>query len=393
MDQRCKIALVGDTHADERHRFDEHNRIMAWIANDAAQRGCGLMLHSGDVYERAATTPAERRAVADWCLHVTDTMPLVVVAGNHDNPLDIDALGRLRTDCMIRAISIPVVTTLTAGIQPVSIACLPWPRKAHLLADLPHVSREEGDQIGVNALRNVLRGLGRMADDAPRVFLGHVQVRASKVGISQPPLVGCDFELGIDDLALVGADFYALGHIHLGWPENQWEAMGAPVIYPGSPRRCNYGELEEKSYTVIEFDGPRLVGFERVPTPCAPMQHMEFVWEPEHGGLPAGFVPMTNHALEAKLGEVRVRYHVERSQREVARAAALEMRDQLLEEGAIAVKLEEQIEVESRARNPEVAAATTLAAKLEALWSSKQYDPGERREPLLDKLSTLEVAP
>lgn len=379
-----KIALVGDTHADERHRFDEHNRIMEWIGCDAAARGCSLFLHSGDVWERKSTG-LERLAVADWARQWTQTAPLVVVAGNHCDPLDIEWLGRLRTRQPVFAMTHPAVVHV-AGC---AIACLPWPRKAHLLAQLPDVSRAEGDRAAVDALTNILRGFGVQLDDhrGPRLFLGHVQTRGCRVSLSQPPLMGCDYELGLEDLSLVRAQFYALGHIHLG-AGNEWTIEGAPAAYPGSPRRCNFGETEPKGYIIVEFDGSRFVGWERVETPATPMIQLTGAWRPDHGLELSGM----ESAATLVGAELRLRYAVASEHREAARADAEQQRERLLAAGAVHVQLEPEIVVETRARMPAVVSARRPSEKLEAYWTAKGFDPGERRQPLLDKFAELETS-
>jgi DNA repair exonuclease SbcCD nuclease subunit len=389
-----KVALVGDSHADESGRLAEHDRIMEWIGQDAAERGVSLFLHSGDIWERRSTS-RERISVADWVRSWTEHAPLVAVAGNHDDVLDVEWLGRLRTRNPVHAVTVPQVVEV-AGV---SVACLPWPRKSNLLASGGAVSLEESNEQATRALLAILAGLGEELDRreaGPRLLLSHAQVRGCRVSHAQPPLVGCAYELGLADLALAAAQFYALGHIHLG-PGNEWDAAGAPVVYPGSPRRCTYGETEEKGYVVITFDGNELVGWERVATPATPMVLIETEWAPEHIGLPgdvvvsAGFADFDQSNLAG--AEVRFRYNVASEHRGAARAAAQAWREQALSSGqVVSVKVEEVVESSQRARAPEVATARTLQEQLDAYWASKGFDPGSRREALLSKLSELEVS-
>lgn len=373
-----KIALIGDSHADQYNRLEEHNRIMQWIGEDASARGVDVFLHSGDVWERRSTSE-ERIAVADYMRQWTDHAPLVVVAGNHDDPLDIEWLGRLRTKNKVHAVRTPH----TIDVAGCTVACLPWPRKGHLLAQVGDMSREQTTLVAAEALRSILRGLNNESD-MPRLLLSHCSVRGSRVSMSQPPLVGCDFELGLEDLALAGADFYALGHIHLG-AGNDWEIDNSPVVYPGSPRRCNFGESEAKCYVVIEFDGQRLVGWERVETPCTPMLLLESTWQGDCFTVPDADVSAVG-------AEIRFRYRVDSDKREAALAAAKRLRDHWLSVGAVSVKLEPEVIAVTRSRAPEVAKASSLREQLEELWRSKGFEPGSRREPLLDKLVVLEGA-
>src|SRR5690606_24794115 len=265
----------------------------------------------------------------------------------------------------------------------VAVAALGWPQRAHLHALAGAAGKEGVELIAKDALRAVLRGLGDVLQlqSCPRILLAHAMVRGSRVSTGQP-LVGCDFELGLEDLALARADFYALGHVHMA---NEWDIAGAPAVYPGSPRRTAFGELEPKGYVVVEFDGTRLVGWERVPTPCTPMVHVDAQYVDAHVCLPgdqiapAGLYGVSAADIDACRGaEVRLRYHVAAAHREAARADALELRDKLVAAGALHVTVEEELVVETRARTLEVAQATTLAEKLAALWSARGWDPGTR---------------
>lgn len=383
-----RVAVTGDTHAHEARRFDEHNRIMAWIGRDAAERGCDAILHSGDVFENGITTPRERRAVADYVQEWTERMTMVVIPGNHDLDFEVAFAGRLRTRNPIHAVTSQQVVT----VGPAAIACLPWPRKGSLLAQLGILSREEGNQVATEALRAVLGELGdglARHQLGPRIFLGHCSMRGSKTSEAQPPLVGHDFELTLEDLAVVGARFYGLGHIHQGqsWSMGEMLPGDTPVVYPGSPRRCDWGEPEPKGYVIAEFEGSKLVGWERVPTPCAPMLRVDVRFE-------RGSIVISNedaNLIEQSPGaEVRLRYDVPADQRVAAKAAAEDLAELLKLCGSASVELDDVVQTEARARAPEVAAASTLPDKLAAHWRSVNFDPGERRGSLLDRARWLE---
>jgi DNA repair exonuclease SbcCD nuclease subunit len=382
-----RLAIVGDTHKDETKRSEEHDRIMAWIGDDAAARGCDAIGHTGDVWERKSTS-VERRAVLDYHCAWAERMPVVVLRGNHDDPLDIEWLGRFRGRHAIHAITSPQVIT----IGPAAVACLPWPNKGSLLAKLGILAREEGNQVATEALRDCLRELGdglARHQLGPRIFLGHCSMRGSKTSEAQPPLVGHDFELTLDDLATVGASFYGLGHIHA---PQEWEivleALRAVVAYAGSPRRCDWGEPEAKGYIVAEYEGPQLVGWERVPTPCAPMLTVKLGWE-------RGSLVLSNedaNLIEANPGaEVRLQYEVPADQRVAATAAADDLAELLkVCGGAVSVRRDDSVIAETRARAPEVAAAKTLPDKLIAHWKSVGFEPGPRGPALLEKARVLE---
>jgi hypothetical protein len=90
--------------------------------------------------------------------------------------------------------------------------------------------------------------------------------------------------------------------------------------------------------------------------------------------------------------EVRFRYRVPADKRDAARAAASELRTELLAKGAVVVKLEEVVSTTVRARAPEVAAAKTLPDKLRAYWKAKGDEMApERAERVLALALELEA--
>jgi exonuclease SbcD len=385
------VVVVGDSHYCEDSRFEEcirlHDEIVDWVANNKPD----LVMHTGDLFDREST-PKERDAAAQWLQDCASVSPVVVVGGNHDAPMDIEFMARLKGMNSISAYERPMFFEHQSGI---ALALLPWPRKANLLAALGNVPQEQAGQAAQDALRNVLRGMSERVHDGPKLFAGHVMMRGSVTSHGQP-LVGMDMELGLDDLALVDADAYALGHVHMRqswWISSQFTGEGNPCFYPGAPRRTAFGELEAKGFTVVRFTkGPEewQATTEFIELAATPMVLMNLAWDP----LGQALVDADGDdawALSAKNAEVRVRYTVDSDQRDAAKAEASRFRDLLMNGGAVSVKLEPIVNVTTRSRAPEVAQAATLGEQLQAYWAAKNTDPGQRRQPLLDKLAQLET--
>ncbi len=384
-----KIAIVADSHWEKAKRWEECQRLHAWIAEDAKKRGVDLTLHAGDLFEKQSD-PAERLGAFSWVQVMAEIAPFVIVRGNHDALFDLQALALLDSYHPITVVETASVVEVAGAL----VACVAWPRKAGLLAMTGAESHGEGEELAADALRNLFRGLGAELREAepgtPTMLLMHAMVRDSVTSTGQP-LTGCELEVGLDDLALVGAGAYFLGHVHRG---QSWQIAGAPCVYPGSPRRKDFGELEPKGYIVATFEGGACVDVEFVEVPATPMVHVDDEWapDPDRGGEP-GWIAGAHGLPRSCAGvELRFRYRVANDQRQAARAAAERWRDEWLAEGAISVQIEEVVRLEQRTRADAIAVDASLEDKVSAFWAAKGFEPGDRLGMLRAKLGQLKEA-
>jgi exonuclease SbcD len=374
-----RVAFMTDQHFDTSSRWDETLRIARWCEVKCRELKVDLIALGGDIFERRPN-PLEMRAVCEHVQALANIAPVAACRGNHDVEDAIAPLNMLDSKYPIHAAEVPDLVQFTTANGDVQVMLMPWPKRAHLLANAGDVGREVAGQVGYEALQNVLRGLGtQRLQYLPAVFVGHVQVGGSSVSTGQPLAPGADFELTLADLALARADAYLLGHIHL---PQQWDIAGAPALYGGSTRRTAYGELEEKYLTTVDFAPGKPLVVERHVIPTTPMVLVEMRsldgWD--WGKVAADFPPGA---------EIRLRYHVKREHREAGRAMALRARDELLARGASAVKLDEVVAPETRTRDASLGALIDPSSKLEAFWASRKFDPGARRAPLLSKFNEV----
>lgn len=386
-----RVAIIADSHFDEHSRWAETCRLHEWIEADIQKRGVDAVIHTGDVFERKST-PTERNRVADWLCAVAEHAPVLIVRGNHDALGDLAIFGELRSKHRIE-VEEAAGMHLLGGVR---IAAIAWPRKAHLLAGLSQAGHEETEQAAADALRDVLRGFAAtwnendsirsVPNHPPRVLAMHAMVRGSVTSVGQP-LVGCDLEVGLDDLALAQAQFVALGHIHKG---QDWQLGDAPIVYPGSPRRTSFGELEAKGYVVASFDGG-IPQWERIVVPATPMLLAEGAWSAERASFGDEVLASLGTA-RVPGAEIRLRYEVSAEHRDAAKRAAADLRERLIADGAVVVKVEEVVTATVRARAPEVAKARTLGEKLEAMWRARAVQPeAEQAARLLGKVTELQT--
>jgi DNA repair exonuclease SbcCD nuclease subunit len=367
-----------DQHFDTSSRWVETLRIARWCEAKCRELKADIIALGGDIFERRPN-PLEMRAVCEHVQALANIAPVVACRGNHDVEDAIAPFNLLDAKHLIHADEQPNLVQITTVSGDVQVMLLPWPKRAHLLANAGNVGREVAGQVGQEALSNILRGFGaQRLQNLPAVFVGHVQLGGSKVSTGQPLAPGADFELTLPDLALAQADAYLLGHIHL--PQT-WEIDGAPALYGGSTRRTAYGELEQKYLTTVDISAGCFTTVVRHVIPTTPMVLLE--WRDTEQSFPVS-------ASSIPIGaEVRLRYHTRRERREVSRAEAQQLHDDLLAFGASVVKLDEVVEPETRSRSTVLGTITNPREKLEAFWAARQFEPGARREPLLQKFNEV----
>lgn len=378
-----KILASGDDHFGDHERRSDCIRVHEFMVEVAEREAVDVFVSPGDMIDLPTSTPQVRRDVADFVQAMADVCPFLHAHGNHGNPRDMDLMRRLHT-------RFPVIVEHGAGVHRVAgaaIALMAWPERARLAAMYREACSAELDVAASDALRNVIRGLGyQMAThDGPRLLAGHFQVDGSKTSVGQP-LIGHSMSVGLDDLALANVPLVLMSHLHL---PQAWTHQGTEIVFCGSSFRTTYGETEEKSIVLAEYDGPRLVGWERIPTPCTPMELLEDEWDPSRGGW-------TNAKPwgDIRGAEVRFRYRVSSDQREAAKLQAEALKINALNlYGALAFKIEEVVIATGKARAIEVSRANTTGEKLLALWKARGSTPAEpRAAELLNMASELEVA-
>lgn len=380
-----KVIGSGDHHWDEHSRFVECLRVHTWMAEKVERERADLFVSGGDIYERAST-PLERKAVSEWLSAIAETCPVVIARGNHDRQFDCELLGRLRTKH-------PIIVEERCGVHVVAgiaVGVMAWPNRGSLAAmsgrPLPS---ETLDDIARECMRDVLRGIRVSFEQCaePRLLLTHAMINGAKTSLGQP-LIGAEMNVGLDDLALAGAPIVVASHIHC---PQEFRHGDTEVVYCGSPFRTAFGETEEKSIVSIEFDGGTC-SWRRLPTPATGMALIEGEWNAVTTAIDITSKTFP-HPKTIANAEVRFRYIVAADQRDVAKRAASALHDRMIADGAIRVKVEEEVFATMRARAPEVAAARTLTDKLQALWRMRDVVPETARATrLITKVAGLEEA-
>lgn len=384
---RC--ALTGDNHFNLPKRSEEARRVLYAMLEDWKAREVHLIGFAGDLAD-GPMTERDRAWLIEYISHCTEVAPVFVVAGNHDIELSIrNAIAKLPRVTVEDGGDVHVIET-TAGS--IAVAGLSFPHKAKLLAHVGPVSNEEAERIAGEALQDVCRGLGvKVARlGLPTVALVHGTVRGSKLSADQP-----DRPLGLDiapsTLALMGADFYCVGHIHLA---QSWEFNGVTIATPSSPFYADWGEAkQEKSYILAQFnsiDPAQTVArikdviWERVPTSAVPMLLL-------NGRFNGDGMVLEGETQDPAGCDIRLRYSFASDQRAAAKSAATLIEAKLLEFGAVNVTLDPVLLPTTKSRIPQLATTPRLEDKWLLYCQAIALELSEERKAaLLDCLRLLQ---
>ncbi len=222
------------------------------------------------------------------------------------------------------------------------------------------------------AIKLILSSLGDRGHDikGPRILLYHGVLRGCTAANGQV-LAGGTLEVAREDLALANPDVVLCADIHLaqGWHDP------CLVTYCGSAYPCNWGELDQKSFTVIDIDAMGVVEHcERIPFPHKPMVKVELEFDGEQ--LPDG--SWNYHSLDSDIDielsdkEVKCTYTIPREIAASVDDAYVRVLCARYDVNLAAV--ERVIKTESRERIEGIAAMQTTAQQYEAVCKARSVD-------------------
>ena len=266
---------TGDWHVGKtlrgRSRADEHRAVLAEIADIADDRKVDAVLVAGDLFDTAAPGPESEEIVYETLLRLARESPVVVIAGNHDNPNRFSAVKPLLELGNVIALS-RIAKPEEGGVVDLEIGA---GERAHIVL-LPFVSQrgivraeelmgqdpDQHSQEYADRLAKILGSLcGEADDNAVNLVLAHAMVHGGTMGGGERS-AHTVFQYSIPTSAFP-ADYHyvALGHLHRA----QELPGGCPIHYSGSPLQLDFGETEDaKSVNIVEAIPGRPASVEQV---------------------------------------------------------------------------------------------------------------------------------
>jgi exonuclease SbcD len=256
---------TGDWHVGKtirgRSRIEEFRAVTQEIVGIATAEAVDVVLIAGDLYEQRSPTAEADAVVFEAFLSLHDAgIPSVVIPGNHDSAVRLEALGGLLRHVGARVV--PKVVPPHRG----SVAEVPSRdgSEGGLVACVPFVpARRFADAValfrGTEAwFQDYAEGMGRVLEamaaafrpDRVNLLMAHLYTDGALIaGSEREVTIGMEYAVAPSRLPTQAA-YAALGHIHR---PQAVRGTPCPARYAGSPLQLDFGEAgQAKSVTIIE---------------------------------------------------------------------------------------------------------------------------------------------
>lgn len=257
-----KILHTADWHVGRsiqgRSRADEHEAVLAELAEVAGREKVDLVLVAGDLFDTSAPSPEAERIVYRALLALSRVAPVVAIPGNHDSDRRLSALAPLfdLAQVTIRAGVTPQpVEVQTSGGETARIATIPWLSQRYIVKAAGLMDESAAENRGRYEQR-----MGRIVDmltetfspDAVNIVMAHLAIAGAEPGGGEREAQTI-FDYWVNSTLFPStAHYVALGHLH----KNQSIAGACPIHYPGSPLQLDFGETEMNRYALLVEASP-----------------------------------------------------------------------------------------------------------------------------------------
>ena len=245
------------------HLTEDQAHVLDQLVTLVAEERVDALIVAGDLYDRAVPPPDAVELLDETLSRLACelSVPVVLIAGNHDSPQRVAFGSRL-----LRASGVHVFGSVTARPASLTLEDEHGPVIVHALpyADPPHArfALDDEDLTDHDAALRALVASARMhAPPGPRsICIAHAFVAGGEESESERPLsVGGSDRVAAD--CFEGYSYAALGHLH------RPQTAGAPQVrYSGSLLKYSFSESgHAKSVSLVELDADGRVSVEELP--------------------------------------------------------------------------------------------------------------------------------
>lgn len=359
----------------------------------AQSNGVDLVCFAGDAFRNRFPEPTYQRDFARRITRLARSgIPVVLVAGNHDQPAvsakatALDIFMALPVENVYVAAREETLFRIPLGEKGMlQVAAFPYPNRNWL--GLPEeVKRKplrEQDEYLRAAIARKLAALAAQVDPSlPAVLVAHLLVLGAELGTEQGMTLGGEAQVMPSLLANPVYDAVLLGHVHRA---QVVRSEAPPVLYAGSLERVDFGDAElEKGFYVVEIEPAggerRSVSYRFVPVRARPFLSLEV--DARHGDpMERALEAIDQARAQARLAQAVVRMRV-RVREEDAPKVDLQALRRALDEAFYVAGIGLDVERSGRVKPSASLEGVGPLEALERYWISKNVPP-ERRKVLL----------
>ncbi len=312
-------------------RLLDFKKALDFCIDTAIEKKVDFFLFSGDAYKTAHPSPTQQKLLVRCFLRLYKAnIPVVIVIGNHDNPLSfgkanaLEIFGELPLDGFY-VIAQPKTLRLETQHGEVQIVGIPWPTRNTIALSNKHLHKSavQITEYISRAVAQIIQNLAQKLDPKlPSILAGHLTVSTGIFsGSEKRAIYGNDPILLPSQLAIAPFDYVALGHLHRY--QNLNPNGHPPIVYSGSIERIDFGERkEEKGFCLVTIEKKGKPTYEFIKTPTRPFVQIEVKLMPGKPQTEQIINAIKKHALEDAI--VKILYHIPEGKKDVVDIKAVE---------------------------------------------------------------------
>ncbi len=374
-------------------RLLDFERALNFCIDVAIEKEVDFFMFAGDAYKTAHPSPTQQRLLTRCFLRLHKAgIPLVIVVGNHDNPLSfgkansLDIFGQFPVG-KFHVIAKPASFMLQTKSGPIQIVGIPWPTRNSISVSKKHALKSalELTEYISKAVGKLITNYAQQLDPTiPAVLTGHLTVSSGIFsGSEKRAIYGTDPVLLPSQLAIKPFDYVGLGHLHRYQDLNK---NGYPsVVYSGSPERIDFGERkEDKGFCVVTIHEKNKTTHEFIKTPQRPFVQIEVKLQSGKTQTEQMLDAIKKYKLKDAI--VKIKYHIPADKRdnvdlkEVQRACA----DAMYVVGIIPIR-----QVVVRERRAAMKVDMDVATLLDRYFSGKP-ELADQKRTLIEKALSIQ---